>query len=346
MTEAHFITKHEAHWQALATYNDLLHKGGIKRLEPHEVKEFARLFRLAGYHLAYAGTHFPNGQAVIYLNDVVGVAHNHFYVRPRSAWKDVRQYFTRIFPQAVRDTWGYSLTAFLIFTIGVLFAGIYVAVADGYPRLIPMTQAEIYMIAEGLDVPDWDGALMTAFFITNNTTVAFNAFVLGIFGGIGTAYILFYNGIMLGGLVNALSWAEADLWLVYSLILPHGVMELAAIFLCGAAGLLLGRGLLVPGKHTRRHSLVLHAKRAALLVPGIVAMLAIAALIEAFFTPLAGVSPYMKLAFAGLSGVAILGYFFWIPRKHKRRVRTGGKRILRRWLKVDAASDYESGYTI
>jgi len=315
MQESRFIEKNEDSWKALEKFNRRFVKsGGINNVNEQDVREFARLFRLASYHMAYAKTHFPGGLALPYLNRVVGVAHNYFYVRERGSLSDIKTYFTHTFPQAVRNTWRYWGMAMAFFVFGMFFAGFYVAGdTSRLQDIMPGMSAENF--ADGLlvDYSDefdglhWDEAFMTAFFMTNNTAVAFNAFVFGLTAGLGTIFILVYNGLIVGALYGFLHQGGADLLLFYSLILPHGVIELAAIFLSGGAGLMLGKGMLVPGKYTRKHSLILHAKKAVVLIPGMAVMMVIAAFIEGFFTPL-NISPWLKLAFAALTFVGLVAY--------------------------------------
>lgn len=320
--EERFVAKNEAKWTALADFNTRLAKGGVKNLSPEELREFSRLFRLASFHMAYAKTHFPGGQTLLYLNNLVGIAHNYFYVRETGALSEIWAYLAHGFPKAVRETWRYSGLATALFFLGLLFAAFYVYIeparaGDVLPGMFGNPEA----IAENLGPPeDWDGTLMSAFFMTNNTRVAINAFVWGIFAGIGTLYVLVYNGLIVGALFGLLHGLNADMMMAYALILPHGVTELAAIFLSGGAGLMIGKGLLLPGIHSRKHSLILHTRKAVTLVPGIVILLTIAAVIEGFFTPLAGVTPEWKLVFAALTGLGLAG---WIlnPRGKNRKKR-------------------------
>lgn len=306
MTEPRFIEKNEEGWRVLEGYNARLLKRGIKSLSADEVRGFARSFRLASHHLAYAKTHFPHGQALPYLNRVVGVAHNFFYVRERGAAREIWRYFTHTFPALVRETWKYSAAAFALFFAGIIFAALYGGV---WPQMLGDPQT----IADNLGPPEgWDGTFMTAFFVTNNTRVAINAFVWGIFAGVGTVYVLIYNGIIIGALFGFLHTTGADMVMAYSLILPHGVPELLAIFLSGGAGLMLGKALLVPGVHSRKHSLIVHARKAAMLVPGIAFLMLVAAFIEGFFTPLGDVSPVIKLVFAV---ACALGLAVWLMRR-------------------------------
>ena len=304
--EQRFIAKNEAQWKALETINAALKKHGITRFSAEEVREFARLFRLAQHHMAYAKTHFPKGNALPYLKRLVGTAHNYFYVRETGALTDVWGYFRRGFPQVVCETWRYSTLATVLFFVSLFFA----VFSGAWFDMLGDSQA----IADNLGPPEgWDGSLMTAFFVVNNTTVAINAFVWGIFAGVGTVYVLIYNGLIVGALFGFLHSAGADMTLAYSLILPHGIVELAAIFLSGGAGLMIAKGMLIPEEMSRKHSVIMHTRKAVSLIPGIAFLLVIAALIEGFFTPLSGVSPEMKIIFALLTGVGLVLWF--LPRK-------------------------------
>lgn len=309
MTEARFIAKNETYWKSLGEYNGRLAKRrSVKGLTTEQVREFAHLFRLTSHHLAYAKTHFPTGETVPFLNQLVGVSHNFFYVRERSSISDVWGYFTHTFPQTVRDTWRYWVVATAIFVLSAIFMGAFVI---GEPERIDMLLPGFSRVhapdLTDTEYREWDNAHMTAFFITNNTAVAFNAFVWGILGGIGSVFILAYNGLIVGGLMGFLRQGGANMTVAYALILPHGVIELLAIFLAGGAGLMLGKGVLFPGEFTRRHSIVYYARKSISLIPGMAVMLIIAAVIEGYFTPLNIPAEY-KLFFAALTGILFIGY--------------------------------------
>ena len=128
-----------------------------------------------------------------------------------------------------------------------------------------------------------------------------------LFRSVGTLYILFFNGCILGALTG-LVFKNGDLIKYASLILPHGILELTAIFIAGGAGLLLGKGLLIPGKYKRLDSVVKNAKEGVRLLLGALIFLVIAALIEGFFTPLP-ISTSVKLMFSGCTFLGILFYF-------------------------------------
>jgi uncharacterized membrane protein SpoIIM required for sporulation len=161
----------------------------------------------------------------------------------------------------------------------------------------------------------WNYPLMSSYIMTNNILVSLRAFVLGITLGLGTIYVLFFNGAMVGSLTG-LIYLYGDPVNFWSLILPHGVIELTAIFISGAAGLIIAKSMLLPGEHSRKDSLIKGTKEASSLVMGIILLLIIAGIIEGFYTPLE-ISETAKLAFAGVTAI-VLAVYFSIPYFIKR----------------------------
>ena len=307
-----FTEKNAPEWRALQSYNIRLAKfGSLKRLSPDEVHELARLIRLTSYHLAYAKTHFEGDAVVSYLNRLVATSQSYFYARGGTGTQ-IAKYFTKTFPEAIMQSWRYWGLAFAFFAIGTIFAALYVA--SDLHRLGDVVPAGLAAGFSPYEAPDFgdgsvdvDFSIFTAIIMTNNVAVAINAFALGIFAGLGTVYIMMINGLMVGGLFGYFHVVGADMLIAYALVLPHGVLELFAIFICGGCGLMLGRGILMPGDFSRKHSLIYHAKKAAVLMPGVVIMLVVAAIIEGFFTPLA-IAAEFKLVFAATTGVVFAAY--------------------------------------
>ena len=123
----------------------------------------------------------------------------------------------------------------------------------------------------------------SSFITTNNLSVAFTTFALGI-TGIGTIWMITFNGLMLG-LVGPATWRAGMALLLWSFVAPHGVLELPAVCIPGGAGLEIARGLFFPGFLPRRESLVRAGKRAVRLLLGTIPFLLVAGAIEGFFSP-------------------------------------------------------------
>jgi uncharacterized membrane protein SpoIIM required for sporulation len=146
----------------------------------------------------------------------------------------------------------------------------------------------------------------SSFIMTNNMTVCFITFAGGITAGLYTLFQLFYNGIMIGviGVACGMNQMSLQLW---SFVAPHGVLELPAIFISGAAGLRLAQALLFPGTLARRDSLAVGGNEAVRLLVGVIPMLIVAGTIEGFFSPSAVPVRY-KFALAAVLFTMLIAY--------------------------------------
>jgi uncharacterized membrane protein SpoIIM required for sporulation len=142
---------------------------------------------------------------------------------------------------------------------------------------------------------------------TNNLTVAFTTFALGI-TAVGTIWMIVLNGLLLG-VVGAATWRAGMALSLWSFVAPHGVLELPAIFIAGGAGLEIARGLLFPGLLSRRDSLARAGGRASRLVLGTLPLLLVAGTIEAFFSP-TNAPVAMKFALGAVLFTALMTYLF------------------------------------
>jgi uncharacterized membrane protein SpoIIM required for sporulation len=118
---------------------------------------------------------------------------------------------------------------------------------------------------------------------SNNIKVAIRAFVFGIFFGIGTLWILFYNGIMVGAF-EYMFFARGLGWQSLMVIWIHGIMEIASIIISGCAGLVMGAGILFPGTYTRGQSFKNSVKEALKIILSMVPFFIVAALLESYVT--------------------------------------------------------------
>jgi len=154
--------------------------------------------------------------------------------------------------------------------------------------------------------------LASSTIMTNNLSVSLAAFAGGIVGGIGTVYMMIFNGVLIG--VVAVACDRAGLGLsLWSFIAPHGALELPAIFIAGGAGLLVAKGMLSPGFLTRRESLTEAAALGIRLLLGVIPMLVVAGIIEGFVSP-SDIPLTMKFALGATMLILLGGYLFLVGR--------------------------------
>lgn len=319
MKEEQFIYNNSKLWKELESLSNVVNKKGIKSLSSKDVKRFLHLFRQSSHHLAYARTHYPKSSVVEYLNSLVGRCHNHIYAVKKVPSREFFKYISYGFPKLLKEYKWSIITSFSFFAIGLLLSLLLVLYnPDNAGLFLPANMAE--NIKGGKSGGGaWNYPLMSSYIMYNNISVSLKAIVFGITLGIGTIYVLFINGTVLGALTGIV-YLYGDPVNYWSLILPHGIIELTAIFISGAAGLIIAKSILLPGEYTRGHSLIDGAKKAVSLIMGIIIMLVIAGIIEGFFTPLK-ISEASKLLFAALTGV-VLTLYFAIPYLKQRKQKT------------------------
>jgi uncharacterized membrane protein SpoIIM required for sporulation len=152
---------------------------------------------------------------------------------------------------------------------------------------------------------DW---MMFGYYIRNNIGVAFQCFAGGLFAGLGSLFFLAYNGAF-GGAIAGYLTERGMAPTFYSFVATHSAFELTAIVLSGAAGLRIGHSLLAPGRLTRRQALVHATQDSAIILYGIVAMLIVAAGIEAFWSSAQWLPHPVKYGVAAMCWIAVLAYF-------------------------------------
>lgn len=316
MKEEQFIYNNSKLWKELESLSNLVNKKGIKSLSSKDVKRFLHLFRQSSHHLAYARTHYPKSSVVEYLNSLVGRCHNHIYAVKKVPSREFFKYISYGFPKLLKEYRWFIITSFSFFAFGLLLSLLLVLYnSDNAGLFLPANIVENIKVGKS-GGGTWNYPLMSSYIMYNNISVSLKAFVFGITLGLGTIYVLFINGTVLGALTGIvyLYGNPVNYW---SLILPHGFIELTAIFISGAAGLIIAKSILLPGEFTRGHSLIDGAKKAVSLIMGIIVMLVIAGIIEGFFTPLK-ISEASKLLFAALTGV-VLTLYFAIPYLKQRK---------------------------
>lgn len=312
-----FLGERRPDWEDLEDLLAQVESRGLSSLGIDDARRFGKLYRSVSSDLIRTRTELVDASVTDYLNDLVARAYAQIYAGSGQRGRKLARFFIEEFPCLFRAEWkAVALSALLLFAGGGVGA---VAVAfddDALGVLIP-EQHQAWTPSERIERDSRRGshsgdeaAQFSSFLFTHNIQVSFLVFALGITFGIGTASLLFYNGVPLGALAMQYHQAGEDLFF-WAWILPHGIPEMTSIFIAGGAGLLLARGLLMPGRRRRRDALVAEARRAARLVVGTMPILVVAGFIEGTISQLhEPVLPYwLKLVFALLVGT---GLFAWL----------------------------------
>ncbi|MBC8161133.1 MAG: stage II sporulation protein M [Roseiflexaceae bacterium] len=322
MLAEEFIAQKKPAWERLSTLLGKSQLGGLTTLSAEELNDLGRLYRTATSDLAVARRDFTSHRMTEYLNGLVARGHAAIYQSHASRRSSVWQFFSSGFPRAFRETWPYTLAAFLMFFLPALVSFVisYRDPAAG-AALMPGLAGAIDDIRSGTEwwqrINDDGRAASSTLIMTNNIQVAITAFAGGMLMGTLTLYALVQNGLMLGVLAGASQSLgfSGNLW---GFIAAHGVIELSVIFIAGGAGLQLGWSLFRPGLFSRRAALSIAAQRAMLLLLGCIPLLVIAGTIEGFISP-SSLPVAIKLLVALLSGIALYGYLLLSGRPVKQR---------------------------
>lgn len=294
--------------------------GGLRMLSRQELRELGPLYRRIASDLAFARAQGFSQEVVDHLNSLAGQAHAILYHTDTRTWPGIRTFLVCEFPATFRRRFAYFLaSAACLVAGGLLGYGLVRAQRANIDVFVPPDSAfrhslQVWESGRTSErIPDAAAAAMASFLMQNNIRVTFLAFAAGILGGVFTALLIFYNGAMLGAFAGDMVWVhqQGNFW---PGIVPHGIVELSATCIAGAAGLSLGWALLVPAPHTRRDALVLAARDAAKLVIGCVFLLVFAGLVEAYLSH-SMLPKTLKIVFGAASGAALYAYLFLAGRQ-------------------------------
>lgn len=312
-----FINERKTAWQRLEGLLHLLDRMTLRRLHREEVRELGRIYRRTASDLAIARAESRDPRLVNYLNSLVIRAHGRIYRADAQGGRRIRNFFARDFPVAFRRTWRYTATAFGVFLLFGLIAFFgtridpdfseFAGISPFFRELVINNKTHWW---ENLNEANQIGSSQI---LTNNIRVTFYAFALGAMFGIGTLYVMAFNGAMLGA-VFALTYRAGFGNDLLAFVVGHGVIELSCIFIAGGAGLLIGTALLMPGNLSRADALKSRGLEAVRLILGCVPLLVIAGIIEGFISP-APISPIIKFTVAGVTGIALYSYLLLAGRE-------------------------------
>jgi uncharacterized membrane protein SpoIIM required for sporulation len=311
MREVAFIRENAEKWERFEA---------LLREQDADPDELADLYVALTDDLGYARTHFPQGEAVSYLNDLTTEVHQQVYRERRAERGRLWRFFSREVPRAVGEARGELLAAVLVFALAVGIGVLSAAHDTGFTRLI-LGDAYVNMTLENIQQGEPMGVYkearaldMSMGIALNNVRVAFRTFAMGLIASVGSGYMLLQNGVMIGAFHTL--FAQQQL-LAKSLLVVyvHGTLEISAIIVAGAAGFVLGNGLLFPGTLPRLEAFKRAARQGSTIAIGLVPIFLAAAFLEGFVTRHTWMPVWGHLLIIGGSLGVVIWYFGIRPRR-------------------------------
>jgi len=314
MISTRWLEKRKPHWSRLEGLLNQSATSGLKSLSRSDLQELSLLYRQTASDLAAIREDRSSVHFARYINQLLVRAHNTIYSGRRASPKTVLTFFVDTYPAAFRRNLKHCILATAIFAVSGLVGAVLTYRNPDFKVKILGPQ-----MVETIDRHEmWTHSIVgikplaSSAIMTNNMSVGFTTFAFGITGGVGTFYMMAFNGIMIG-VVGMACWIAGMSLQLWSFVAPHGVLELPAIFIAGGAGFRIAQGLLFPGILPRRDSLARSGSEAVQLLLGTIPILIIAGLIEAFVSP-TGIPVPLKFSMAAALFVLLNVYLFGMAR--------------------------------
>lgn len=302
MNRERFIRERRSDWQRFEGLVSQLRGKRQRTWASRDVSDLSRLYRSICYDLSLVQSREWGARLEQYLNDLVAQGHNALYRSPPTSLSVVWDFFASEFPRTFRRRRRAFFLALALFLIPFLVSTYVGSQRPDLAEMIAGKEAlesaragfsqELYSEMDSRYAGE--RSLMAGFYVRNNTGIAFQAYALGAFVGLGTCYTLLSNGISIGmvnGYIVSAGYPTTENF--FSFVISHGSFELTAIVIAGGGGFVLAQGLLFPGQRTRMDALRYHGVESLKLALGAGAMLGIAAMLEGYFSPLP-IAPAIK----------------------------------------------------
>jgi uncharacterized membrane protein SpoIIM required for sporulation len=305
-----FVGAHRAEWARL----DAL-AARRRRLSGAEVDELVMLYQRAATHLSVLQTTGLDPALAARLSSQLARARAAVTGAHASTWRSVGRFAAISFPAtAYRIRWWWLGSAAGSILVAVLLGWWVARSPSVQASLLPKSQAANLIRHQFSGYYSQYAAQSFAAKVwTNNALVAASAVISGILLGIPVLYLLFENaanGGILGGLLVSHGRA-AEFW---GLILPHGMLELTAVFLAAGAGLRLGWTVIDPGPRPRSEAIAEAGRVLVTIALGLIVVLAVSGVIEAFVTP-SPLSTWARIGIGGCAEAVFLGYVIIFGRR-------------------------------
>ena len=312
MKEVTFIRQNISKWRGAEIV--------VETVDDADATELADTYIDVTSDLAFAQTHYPESKITHYLNNLASALHNEIFRSHRYRWSRLLTFWTDEVPRTMWEARRELHLSFVIFAASAFIGFLSQMLDPEFCRIIlgdNYVDMTLQNIVNGEPMAVYNGEVEDTMFgriSLNNVKVSFITFVFGVFTSLGTGFVLFENGVMLGSfqtffVQHDLLWQSAlAVWL-------HGTLEISAIIVAGAAGIAMGNGWLFPGTYPRLTSFRHGARRGLRIVVGTVPVFIVAGFIESFFTRHTEWPDWLRLGIILSSLTFVIYYFILLPKK-------------------------------
>ncbi|KNX39444.1 stage II sporulation protein M [Luteipulveratus halotolerans] len=311
-----FVMAHHHEWERLRVLSER------RRLSGDEVDELLDLYQRTATHLSIVRSGAPDPSVVQYLSTLLARTRQRTSGVRTVGWADLGRFFTESFPAALYRARRWWLSVAALNVLVALVIGVWVVRNPGVQTgFIPPEQVDqlVNHEFEGY-YSEYAAHDFAARVWTNNAWVTAQCIVLGVLG-VPVIYVLWQNVLNLG-VMGGLLAAHDKTSLFFGLILPHGLLELTAVFVAGGVGLRIFWSWVDPGPRTRMAALAAEARAGVGIALGLVVVLFVTGVIEGFVTP-SGLPTWVRVGIGVIAEIAFFAYVFTLGRWAAQRGETG-----------------------
>jgi len=320
LKEIVFINRNTQRWKSLEAILD-----NQDRVNPEAL---AGLYFQLTDDLAYARTYFPQSRITLYLNNLTVKAHHLIYKNKKTGKKGFINFWKHSYPVIIKENQRYIFYAFVILLISAAIGALSATYDNDFIRLI-LGDNYVNMTLENIKNNDplavYKAAGKFEMFLgitLNNIRVSFMAYIAGLLISVGSGYILFQNGVLLGSFIQ-LFYSYGLLKDCLLTVFIHGTLEIFAIVVAGAAGIVLGNSIIFPGTYKRIVSFRKGVEKSILMLTGLIPVFVIAGFLEGFVTRHSDMPDEAKLSIIICSLMIIVFYFIYYPFKQQKQILYG-----------------------
>ncbi|MDT7539665.1 MAG: hypothetical protein QOI82_3250 [Actinomycetota bacterium] len=319
-----YVAAHRGEWDRLEAL--VGRARSPRRLTGPEVDELVDLYQRTATHLSVIQSAGRDPALVGKLSSLVARARGAVAGGRQALWRDVARFLREDFPAVCYRTRWWWIGAAAAFLVVATAYGVFIAHSPEAQLAVAPPETVKHLVEH--DFKDYYSSApaqdFTSRVFTNNVYVAAQEILFGVLLGLPVIYVLYGNALNVG-VAGGLMAANGRLGEFFGLILPHGILELTAVFVAAGLGLKLGWTVIDPGGRARASALSEEGRALVVGALGLAVMLLTSGFIEGFVTP-SGLPTWVRIGIGVLAEALFLAWVFVLGRRAHNAGVTGDLR--------------------